>query len=88
MMRVRTFLSRILAQGLILACAALPAAATEICFRPNATVSGPTVTLKDVATVTGGDAATVARLEGIVLAPAPAPGLRVAARFRVHPLAA
>jgi len=74
MMRVRTLLSRALAQGLILACAALPAAATEICFRSNATVSGPTVTLKDVATVTGGDTATVARLERIVLAPAPAPG--------------
>jgi flagella basal body P-ring formation protein FlgA len=63
-----------LAQGLIFGCALTSARATDICFKPNATVAGATVTLKDVATVSGGDAATVSRLEQTVLGPAPAPG--------------
>ncbi len=74
MIRVNTFLKGALVQGLIFACAALPAGATEICFRSHATVANPTITLKDVATVTGGSAETIARLERIVLAPAPAAG--------------
>jgi flagella basal body P-ring formation protein FlgA len=60
--------------GLIAACAVAQAGATEICFRPNAAVSGNTVMLKDVATVAGGDPETIKRLEQTVLGPAPAPG--------------
>ncbi len=63
-----------LALDLVLVCAGVSAEATEICFRPTASVSGPTVMLKDVATVSGGDAETVKRLEQTVLGPAPAPG--------------
>jgi flagella basal body P-ring formation protein FlgA len=63
-----------LAEGLILCCALTSARATDICFKPNATVAGATVTVKDVATVSGSDAATVSRLEQTVLGPAPAPG--------------
>ena len=60
--------------GLVFACALGQADATEICFRPTANVTGTTVTLKDVATVSGNDAQTVKRLEQTVLGPAPAPG--------------
>ncbi|HEV8001041.1 MAG TPA: flagellar basal body P-ring formation chaperone FlgA [Planctomycetaceae bacterium] len=60
--------------GLVFACALGQADATEICFRPSASVTGTTVTLKDVATVSGGDAQIVKRLEQTVLGPAPAPG--------------
>jgi flagella basal body P-ring formation protein FlgA len=68
------FCARALLPGAISLCAVAPARATDICFRPTASVSGSTVTLKDVATVSGGDAATITRLESTVLGPAPAPG--------------
>jgi flagellar basal body P-ring formation protein FlgA len=74
MISLNRFGRRALILGLIVLGAAARADATEICFRPNATVSGSTVTLKDVATISGGDATTVARLEMTVLGPAPAPG--------------
>jgi flagella basal body P-ring formation protein FlgA len=64
----------LIALTLALVCAVPSVEATEICFRPTATVSGPTVTLKDVATVSGGDPQTVKRLEQTVLSPSPAPG--------------
>ncbi|HXY33756.1 MAG TPA: flagellar basal body P-ring formation chaperone FlgA [Planctomycetaceae bacterium] len=54
--------------------AAASAEATEICFRATASVSGPIVRLKDVATVSGDDPQTVKRLEQTELGPAPAPG--------------
>jgi flagella basal body P-ring formation protein FlgA len=60
--------------GLVFACAVAQADPTEICFRPSASVSGSTVILRDVATVSGADAETVKRLEQTVLGPAPAPG--------------
>jgi flagella basal body P-ring formation protein FlgA len=60
--------------GLVFACAVAQVNATEICFRSTANVSGSTVMLRDVATVSGGDAETVKRLEQTVLGPAPAPG--------------
>ncbi|HEV8070021.1 MAG TPA: flagellar basal body P-ring formation chaperone FlgA [Planctomycetaceae bacterium] len=66
--------SMALTVGLIFACAVAQADATEICFRSNASVSGSTVMLRDVATVSGADAEAVKRLEQTVLGPAPAPG--------------
>jgi flagella basal body P-ring formation protein FlgA len=74
MARLKRFSITALAVGGLLVCARLSIGATEICFRPAANVSGPTVTLKDVATVSGADAETQKRLEQTVLAPAPAPG--------------
>lgn len=67
--------------GLVFACAVVQAQATEICFRPSASVSGSTVLLKDVATVSGPDAETVKRLEQTVLGPAPAPGRNTRLEF-------
>jgi flagella basal body P-ring formation protein FlgA len=67
--------------GLVFACAVVQTEATEICFRPTASVSGSTVLLKDVATVSGGDAETVKRLEQTVLGPAPAPGRNTRLEF-------
>lgn len=52
----------------------------DIDFRPSAKIASSTVQLKDVATVTA-DAATAARLQNIVLAPAPAPGRRMRLEF-------
>jgi flagellar basal body P-ring formation protein FlgA len=74
MSRFRQFYETQLVLAVIFACAAAPARATDICFRPTASVSGSTVTLKDVANISGGDAAAVARLESTVLCPAPAAG--------------
>jgi flagella basal body P-ring formation protein FlgA len=70
-----------LALGVVVACAGVSSGATEICFRANATVVGPTVTLKDVANVSGSDAETVKRLEQTPLAPAPAAGRSVRLEF-------
>jgi flagellar basal body P-ring formation protein FlgA len=55
--------------------------ATEIEFRPLASVTTSTVQLKDVAIVNGADPALVARLERVVVAPAPAPGRRARLDF-------
>jgi flagella basal body P-ring formation protein FlgA len=74
MPRFKPFCGTALTLGLIVVCNAAAAHATEICFRPTASVSTATVMLKDVATVSGGDAASIARLEQTVLGPAPAPG--------------
>jgi flagellar basal body P-ring formation protein FlgA len=74
MARWKQFSLTALTLGLVLACAVPSVVATEICFRPTASVSGPTVRLKDVATVSGGDAETIKRLERTVLGPSPAPG--------------
>jgi flagellar basal body P-ring formation protein FlgA len=74
MTRLKRFSMMGLVVGGLLACARVSNGATEICFRPAANVTGPTVTLKDVASVSGTDAETQKRLEQTVLAPAPAPG--------------
>jgi flagella basal body P-ring formation protein FlgA len=74
MTRWKQFSLATLTVGFAFACAVPWVEATEICFRPTATVAGSTVTLKDVATVSGSDTETVKRLEQTVLAPAPAPG--------------
>jgi flagella basal body P-ring formation protein FlgA len=74
MSSLRQFHKTPLLLALIFACAAGSARATDICFRPSASVSGATITLKDVATVSGTDAAVVAHLESTVLGPAPAAG--------------
>jgi flagella basal body P-ring formation protein FlgA len=61
--------------------AAGPADATDICFRPTSSVTGATVTLKDVATISGADAATAARLGQTLLGPAPASGRNLRLEF-------
>ena len=57
------------------------ASGAGICFQPTACVSTSTVLLKDIAIVTASDAATMTRLENVVLAPAPAPGRRMRLDF-------
>jgi flagellar basal body P-ring formation protein FlgA len=73
MTTLRRFPQTVLVLGFLVTCAGA-AGATEIAFRPNASVTGPAITLRDVATISGGDPAVVARLEQTVLGPAPAPG--------------
>jgi len=71
----------VLAAATLLALAVVQTATgADIEFRPSAKIASPTIQLKDVATVTG-DAATAARLQNIVLAPAPAPGRRMRLEF-------
>jgi flagella basal body P-ring formation protein FlgA len=74
MIDFKQFSSMTLTLGLVFACAVAQVGAAEICFRSTANVSGSTVMLRDVATVSGNDAETVKRLEQTVLGPAPAPG--------------
>ncbi len=64
----------ILTTAFVLAAASLGEAGTFVTFRPQATVAGTVVTLADVADVRGDDPTTQARLNGLLLAPAPAAG--------------
>ena len=57
----------------LIAVLACRASATDVDFRPTASVSSGTILLKDVADVTGTDPAIVQQLQNVKLAPAPAP---------------
>src|SRR3990172_4967724 len=74
---MRHILWTCLAAILGLAACGEDAGAAEIQFQPQAVVSSPVITLRDVARVLDPDPATVERLGRTVLRPAPAPGGQV-----------